>query len=66
MSKSPEKRTEPVSEKKNDQIYVGHLSRHTRESDLRKEFEKYGAIKEVLPKNGFAFIVRRIVHEVEL
>ncbi len=55
--KSPERKEESVVEKKKDQIYVGHLTRHVRESDLRKEFDKFGKITDVLMKNGFAFIV---------
>lgn len=56
MSHSPERAPEPPK-RKEDQIYVGKLSRHTREDTLKKEFEKCGAVTEVLLKNGYAFMV---------
>lgn len=56
-SRSPEKVSESINERKKDQLYIGHLSYNLRESDLKHEFEKFGTIKTILMKNGFAFIV---------
>lgn len=55
MSKSPEK--EADVERCKDQIYIGQLSQYTKESELRDIFEKFGEIKELFLKSGFAFIV---------
>lgn len=65
-SKSPEKAPESTSERKKDQIYIGHLSYHIRESDLKREFEQFGTIKTILLKNGFAFIVLGLSHILRL
>ena len=46
-------------EKKKDQVYIGHLSRKLKESDLKEEFKKFGNITDMQFKNGFAFIVSR-------
>lgn len=56
MSKSPERKTQEP-ERRKDQVYIGQLSPHIREKDLRKEFEQFGKIKELMLKKGFAFIV---------
>ena len=47
-----------TSENRKSQIFIGRVSRNTREKDLEKEFDHYGKIKELSMKNGFAFIVR--------
>jgi arginine/serine-rich splicing factor 7 len=39
-----------------NQIYIGRLSSRARKSDLEKEFEKYGKIKEIDLKRNHAFI----------
>ena len=56
-SRSPEKRKDSTAERSKEQIYIGHLSYNFREKDLRREFETFGAIKTLLMKNRFAFIV---------
>lgn len=38
-------------------VFVGGLTYRVRERDLEKFFRKYGRIKEVAMKNGFAFVV---------
>jgi RNA recognition motif-containing protein len=42
---------------KNPQIYVGGLSRKTREDDIEKAFEKFGKIRTISFKQKYAFIV---------
>jgi arginine/serine-rich splicing factor 7 len=37
-------------------IYVGHLASRTRERDLDEVFDKYGRIRRIEMKNGYAFI----------
>lgn len=37
-------------------IYIGHISTHARESDLREVFEKYGSIRNVEVKFNYAFL----------
>ncbi|KAK0088894.1 hypothetical protein PV325_010345 [Microctonus aethiopoides] len=39
-------------------VFVGGLTYRVRERDLEKFFRKYGRIKEVAMKNGFAFVER--------
>jgi len=39
-----------------NRVYVGNLSSRTRERDLEYEFERYGDIRSVSVKNGFAFV----------
>jgi arginine/serine-rich splicing factor 7 len=41
----------------NPQIYVGRLPRGLYERDLEDIFAKFGKIKSLLMKRGFAFIV---------
>lgn len=41
-------------------VFVGGLTYRVRERDLEKFFRKYGRIKEVAMKNGFAFVVSHI------
>lgn len=41
---------------KNPTIYVNGLSSNVREKDLEEKFSKYGDIKKIQIKNGFAFI----------
>lgn len=57
MSRSPEKKSEEKVERLKDQIYIGNLSERIAEKDLRREFEKFGGIKNVILKHAFAFIV---------
>lgn len=40
-------------------VFVGGLTYRVRERDIEKFFRKYGRIKEVAMKNGFAFVVRK-------
>lgn len=37
-------------------VFVGGLTYRVRERDIEKFFRKYGRIKEVAMKNGFAFV----------
>ena len=37
-------------------VYVGGLSHKARESDIEYFFRKYGKLREISLKNGFAFI----------
>ena len=53
-------------EKKQQQIYIGKLSRKVKQEDLEKEFEKFGKLSDVAMKNGFAFIVTDISQCVDL
>lgn len=39
-------------------VFVGGLTYRVRERDIEKFFRKYGRIKEIAMKNGFAFVVR--------
>ena len=55
-----------LPEKKTDQIYIGHLSRRLKESDLKEEFKQFGNMVDVQMKNGFAFIVRKFYQHVDL
>ena len=36
-------------------VYVGGLSYRAREKDLERFFRKYGRVREISLKNGFAF-----------
>jgi RNA recognition motif-containing protein len=56
--RSPRGRS-PVEEDKeeNCQIYVGRLPRGLYERDLEDIFDKFGKIRSLLLKRGFAFIV---------
>lgn len=38
-------------------VYVGRLPYDVRERDIEKFFKGYGRIREVLMKDGFAFVV---------
>jgi len=40
-----------------NQVYVAKLSRNVSENDLKEKFNKFGKIKEVALKRGYAFIV---------
>lgn len=46
----------PSSSSKNPQIYVSRLPRKATSDDLKDLFKKYGKIREILLKNGYAFI----------
>jgi len=46
-----------MSKERNPLVYVAKLSSSVREKDLEHEFAKYGSIKSVSLKSGFAFIV---------
>lgn len=39
-------------------IYVGRLPYDVRERDVEKFFKGYGRVREILMKDGFAFVVR--------
>lgn len=41
----------------NPLVYVAKLSSHVREKDLEHDFGKFGSIKTISLKNGYAFIV---------
>ena len=49
--------------KKNPQIFVAKLSSRVREKDLEHQFSKYGPIKNILLKTGYAFIVFYIIKD---
>lgn len=51
---SEERRSSPT---KNSQIFIARLHPRVNESDLRYKFEKFGDIKDIRLKPGFAFIV---------
>ena len=53
------------SSNRNPQIYVGGLSRKTREEDLAKQFEKYGKIRNISYKSRYAFIVTHLSTLIE-
>lgn len=38
-------------------IYVGRIGYDVRERDIEKFFKGYGRIREILLKDGFAFVV---------
>jgi len=40
----------------NTRVYVGGLSHRCRESDLERFFRKYGRLREISIKNGYAFV----------
>jgi arginine/serine-rich splicing factor 4/5/6 len=37
-------------------VYIGHLARDARTSDLERLFKGYGEIREVNVKSGFGFV----------
>lgn len=43
-------------------VFVGGLTYRVRERDLERFFRKYGRIKEIAMKNGFAFVVCIIIY----
>ncbi len=49
-----EERSQPT---KNSQIFIARLHPRVSERDLKYKFEKYGDIKDIRLKPGFAFIV---------
>jgi len=42
---------------KGTRVYVGRISYDVRERDIEKFFKGYGRIREILMKDGFAFVV---------
>lgn len=46
-----------LSDKMGTRVYVGRLPYDVRERDIEKFFKGYGRIREVLMKDGFAFVV---------
>ena len=46
-----------MSKERNPLVYVAKLSSGVREKDLEHDFAKYGSIKSISLKNGYAFIV---------
>jgi RNA recognition motif-containing protein len=45
-----------MSREKNPQIFVAKLNSSVREKDLDYEFRKFGTIKNIQMKRGYAFI----------
>jgi len=45
-----------MSREKNTQIFIAKLSSYVREKDLEYEFRRYGTIRNVELKRGYAFI----------
>ena len=45
-----------MSKERNPQIFIAKLSADVREKDLEYEFRRYGTIKNVELKRGYAFI----------
>ena len=45
-----------MSREKNLQIFIAKLNPRVREKDLEYNFSKYGNIKHILIKSGYAFI----------
>jgi arginine/serine-rich splicing factor 4/5/6 len=45
-----------MSRERNPQIFIAKLSTNVREKDLEYEFRRYGTIKNVELKRGYAFI----------
>jgi arginine/serine-rich splicing factor 4/5/6 len=45
-----------MSREKNTQVFVAKLSNDVREKDLDYEFRKFGTIKNIQLKRGYAFI----------
>jgi RNA recognition motif-containing protein len=49
--------TEDQIKKEKERVYVGNYDpRRVRESDLKDAFRRFGKIREVIIKQGFAFI----------
>jgi RNA recognition motif-containing protein len=44
-------------ERNPNQIFIGNLSHRMKQEDVEKEFKRFGTIKEVLVKTGYAFVV---------
>ena len=42
-------------------VYVGRISYDVRERDIEKFFKGYGRIREILMKDGFAFVVSNLL-----
>ena len=61
--RSPRSRS-PYESKKEDnpQVFVGRLPRGLYERDLEDIFNKFGKIRSLLLKRGFAFIVSTLNH----
>jgi arginine/serine-rich splicing factor 4/5/6 len=45
-----------MSKERNLQIFIAKLNPRVREKDLEHSFSKYGSIKHILIKSGYAFI----------
>ena len=43
--------------KENSQVYVARIPRNIRSEELKDLFTKFGAIKDVIIKAGFGFVV---------
>ena len=46
-----------MSSSKNPDVYVAKYPKRTTSDDLKDLFKKYGKVRKVLLKDGFAFIV---------
>ena len=44
-------------------VYVGGLSYRVGERDLDKFFRSYGRLRDIVMKNGFAFVVSRLIRD---
>lgn len=45
-----------MSKEKSNQIFIAKLTTSTREKDLEYEFRRYGNIRNIQLKRGFAFV----------
>ena len=46
-------------------VYVGNLDRDTSEDHLRRAFERFGEVDEVILKDGFGFVRMRESRDAE-
>ena len=44
-------------EGKNSQVFIAKLGFDTSEDDLRRTFEKFGSIREIILKKSYGFVV---------
>ncbi len=47
---------------KNSQIFIARLHPRVSEKDLKYKFSKYGEIRDIRLKPGYAFIVRNLIN----
>ena len=53
------------SSSKNPQVYVAKFPKESTADDLKDLFKKYGRIREILFKNGYAFIVYYLLFQTK-